>query len=29
MIFFLKKMPKVKLYGQLRIELFKWIGFIF
>jgi hypothetical protein len=27
MIFFLKKMPKVKLYGQLRIELFKWIVF--
>ncbi len=29
MIFFLKKLPKVELYGQLRIELFKWIGFIF
>ena len=29
MIFFLKKLQKVKLYGQLRIELFKWIGFIF
>lgn len=29
MIFFLKKLPKVELYEQLRIELFKWIGFIF
>ena len=29
MIFFLKKLPKVELYGQLQIELFKWIGFIF